>query len=47
MDASDQPPRRDPHAGDKRKLAKSHGREQLPVEEPEKHEGEPVTFGVP
>ncbi len=35
--------KRDPHAGDKRELAASHKGKKLPVEEPEKHEGKPIT----
>ncbi len=35
--------KRDPHAGDKRELAKSHKKKKLPVDEPEKHEGKTIT----
>jgi hypothetical protein len=35
--------KRDPHAGDKRKLAKSHKPKELPFEHPEAHEGKTIT----
>ncbi len=43
MDATQKFPKRDPHARDKAKLAASHGRKELPVDNPEAHEGKTIT----
>ncbi len=43
VDANPRHTPRDRHAGDKRKLAKSHGRKKLPIDNPEAHEGKTIT----
>ncbi len=43
MNANPPKAKRDPHAGDKRELAASHKRKELPVDNPAAHEGKTIT----